>query len=80
MTVLLTLDLFTGNDGGIIIRVLDAKPAISQASCWRLPALQFLQASNYVKYKQTSYYYMYAYNCNPRGTGWCGAVGCTSDS
>ena len=41
MTVLLTLDLFTGNDGGIIIRVLDAKPAISQASCWRLPALQF---------------------------------------
>ena len=39
MTVLLTLDLFTGNDGGI--NILDANLAISQASCWRLPALQF---------------------------------------
>ena len=67
-TILLTIPAFSQQS---------VRPAISQASCRRLPAFQFDYrltgigdnfAGNYVKYKQTSYSEMYAFNCNQRRT------------
>ena len=52
------------------------RPTISQVSCRRLPPFYFDYRLTDIgdsrqlrkKYKQTSYFEMYAYNCNPRRT------------